>query len=61
MCKMVDPYISRVVRGACASAIKEIFEKSLGGSLKLGYKEQGERLNPGEIFQRERGPGQSGN
>ena len=50
MCEMVNPYISRASRVACSSAIKEIFEKSLGDSQNIGYKEQGEGFNPVKTF-----------
>ena len=57
---MVNPYIYRSAIVACASDIKGKNYKSLGYSQKRGYKEQVEGFNPGEIFQRARGPVHTG-
>ena len=58
---MVDPYKSRESRVTFASAIKIKLEKSLIDGRKGGYKEQGEGLYPGEIFQRAIVPVQTSN
>ena len=55
MCEMVDLSTPRAARLAYASAINNVFEKSLGDIQKRGYEEQGEGFYPGKIFQRSRG------
>ena len=56
---MVDSSTSRAARVEYASSIKDCFENILRDILKRGYEEQGEGLNPGGIFQRERVPVQT--
>ena len=51
--------MSRAARAACAGAVKAKIEKRLRYRQKIGYEEQGEDFNPGEIFQRSRVPVQT--
>ena len=60
MCEIFNPYMSRAARAACAGAVKTKLKKRLRYRQKIGYEEQGEDFNPGEIFQRSRGAVQTG-